>query len=67
MTATKPERPVVVTDSTTRRQLAETLAWLNADAKAMRRRGYVGTASADYNRQHARINAVLDDWERAPA
>lgn len=52
---------VLVTDDTTREDLAETLAHLNEGAKAMRRRGYVGTRSAEYARQHERIDAVLVD------
>ena len=58
---------VVVTEDTTRAELAETLALLNTDAKAMSRRGKVGTLHPDYARQHERIDAVLEDWMRAPA
>lgn len=66
MTATKPERPVVVvTDETTRAELAETLRLLNDNAKRIHRRGYVGTASEAYVLAHGRINAVLSDWEAA--
>ena len=65
----QPETPPVVriTDDTTRADLADTLAILNAEAKDMSRRGKVGTLSADYARQHERINAVLEDYGRAPA
>lgn len=66
MTATKPERPiVVVNDTTTKAELAETLALLNDNAKRIYRRGYVGTASEAYVLAHRRINAVLDSWQDA--
>ena len=58
---------VRVTDETTREDLAETLRLLNDSAKALSRRGKVGTLSADYERQHARLDAVLDDWLAARA
>lgn len=65
MTAIKPERQVVlVTDDTTREDLLITLGLLNDNAKRIHRRGYVGTASEDYNLAHRRINAVLCDLER---
>lgn len=68
MTATKPERPVVVIgDDTTRAELAETIALLNENAKRIHRRGYVGVASEAYALAHKRINAVLSDWEDARA
>ncbi len=53
---------VRITDDTTRADLEETLGHLNDGAKVMRRKGYTGTASDAYRVQHARINAVLDDW-----
>lgn len=56
---------VRVTDETTKAELAITLEILNADAKRMSRRGKVGTLSDEYKIQHARINAVVTDWERA--
>lgn len=65
MTATRPERPVVViTADTTRDELAETLRLLNDNAKRIHRRGYVGTASVAYEREHQRIDAVLGELER---
>lgn len=67
MTATKPERPfVVITSETTREELAETIGLLNGNAKRIHRRGYVGTASAEYERAHDRLNALLDDYEAWP-
>lgn len=51
---------VRVTDTDTRADIAETLALLNADAKAMSRRGFTVTRGAEYERQHERINAVLE-------
>ena len=56
-----------ITDDTPRASLAATLLRLNAEAKVLSRRGKVGTLSEDYGRQHERINAVLEDYEAAPA
>lgn len=68
MTATNTERPVVVvTDETTRADLAVTLMLLNDNAKRIHRRGYIGTASEAYVLAHRRIDAVLCDWEAARA
>ena len=50
-----------VSDESTRADLIEALGFLNAGAKDMRRKGYAGTASAAYARQHARIDAILDE------
>lgn len=52
---------VRVTDEDTREDLAETLAHLNAAAKKISRRGFVGTHSIDYDVAHNRLNAVLAD------
>ena len=60
-----PRTIVRITDETRRPDLAETLDILNTEAKAMRRKGYTGTASVAYSLQHDRINAVLDAWEDA--
>lgn len=51
-----------ITDDTTREELAEALIHLCAEAKAISRRGVVGTCSDDYRRRHEQINAVLGDW-----
>lgn len=60
------DTPIIrVTDETTAEELAETLALLNAEAKALSRRGYIGTRSAEYKAWHGRIDAVLGDWQRA--
>jgi hypothetical protein len=56
-----------VTDDTTRAELAEAITHLSHEAERIRRRGYIGTRSQDYERQHGRINALLDDLERAKA
>ncbi len=56
---------IVVTDDTTRSELAETLALLNTDAKELSRRGYIGTHGAEYERVHLIINEVLTDLEIA--
>ena len=58
---------VKVTDDTTRADLAETHGLLNDAAKALSRRGKVGTLSPDYVKAHARIDHVLDDWIAARA
>lgn len=52
---------------TTREELAETLALMNTDAKAMSRRGYTATRGAEYAKVHGRIDAVLDDYLAAKA
>lgn len=56
---------VRVTDDTTRAELAETLALLNAEAKALTRRGHTGTRSAEYAAWHERIDALLEEWQQA--
>lgn len=53
---------IVVTDDTTPAELAETLSILNDNAKRIHRRGHTGTASPDYERAHARIDAVLAEY-----
>jgi hypothetical protein len=58
---------VKITDETTRADLADTLAILNAEAMRISRRGKVGTLSDDYRLRHEYINSVLSDWEQAPA
>jgi hypothetical protein len=50
---------IVVNDDTTRADLILALGYLNDTAKAIRRKGYTGTASAEYTRIHARIDALL--------
>lgn len=56
-------RPVTVTEDTTLEAIAETIGLLNAEVKAMSRRGYIGTRTAEYAQWHARLNDVLDDYE----
>lgn len=55
-----------VTDDVTRADLVEALAYLNATAKEMRRKGCIGWASAEYARQHGRIDNLLDTLEKTP-
>lgn len=62
-----PPRVVLVTDETTKAELAETLSLLNAEAKALSRCGKTGTLRAEYAAWHQRIDSVLGDWEHAPA
>lgn len=50
---------IVVNDDTTRADIIDALGYLNATAQAIRRKGYTGTASQAYARQHARIDALL--------
>lgn len=57
---------VRITDDTTRAELAETLALLNADAKVLSRRGKCGTLTEDYALRHRRIDAVLSDYFAVP-
>lgn len=56
---------VLITDGTTRDELAETLALLNAEAKALSRRGFTATRGEKYAMWHEYINSVLDDWQAA--
>ena len=57
-------RPVVrIDDETTADDLRETLGHLNTAAKALSRRGPVGTMSAEYAAAHGRIDALLDELE----
>ena len=56
---------VRVTDEDTRADLAETIGILNAEAMRLSRQGFTVTRGAEYARAHARIDAVLTDWERA--
>lgn len=48
-----------VTEDCTRDDVMAALGFLNATAKDLRRRGYIGTASADYARMHERIDDLL--------
>lgn len=52
---------VIVTDDSTRADIAEAIGWTNGTAKHIRRKGYTGTASDAYTRQHARIDALLTE------
>ena len=47
-------------DELTRADLIEAIGHLNRTAMDMRRKGYTGTASDAYTRQHARIDQMLD-------
>ena len=49
---------LTVTDE--RAELLDLLAEFNNDAKAIARRGLVGTLSADYRRAHDAINDTLE-------
>jgi hypothetical protein len=52
---------VTVTEDTTREDLVQALAFLCVEAKAMSRRGLIGTLSPEYARRHEQINAALDE------
>lgn len=54
-----------VTDDTTAADLAEALAHLNAAAKAISRRGKSAMLRPEYAAAHARIDALVTDWEAA--
>lgn len=52
---------IVVTDDSTREELVTALHNVNATAKAISRRGYVGLQSPEYKRRHDNINALLTE------
>ena len=58
---------LVIADESTRAELAEAITHLCHEAQRLSRRGYIGTRSEDYTRQHERINALLTDMERVRA
>ena len=58
---------VVVTDESTREDIAEAIGWTNGTAKNIRRKGFTGTASAEYARIHGIIDNLLTDWQNAPS
>lgn len=58
---------MVITEQDTRADLAETLAHLNAEAKAEARRGLAGIRGDRYSVLHANIDCVLTSWELAEA
>lgn len=55
---------VVMSDETKRKVQLARLARLNAEAKALSRRGYVGSATAEYAGWHQQINELLSELER---
>lgn len=55
--------PVTVRAETTCDELAETLAILNAEAKAMSRRGKAYDRDEAWAAWHRRLDAVLSDYE----
>lgn len=63
--ATGATMPTHTIEPPTRDDLIEALCHLNNTAKAIRRKGYTGTASDAYARQHARINTLLDELDDA--
>lgn len=58
---------IVVTDDTTRVDLAITIALVNADAKRCSRRGYVGTQSPEYAEWHRLLDQLVTDYLAAKA
>lgn len=58
---------VLITDDTTRADIAEALEHANKRAKAMSRRGRTGTRHPDYDVIHDMLNNLLCDYEEAPA
>lgn len=53
---------VVITDDTTAEDIAKTITIQNEEAKALRRRGFIGVRGVEYAVRHDRINSLLDDW-----
>jgi hypothetical protein len=51
-----------VTDDDDRTSIGEAIGHLNNAAKDIRRRGFIGTRSAEYAATHARINALVTDY-----
>ena len=45
----------------TKRELAEALTNLNAEAKKLSRRGYIGMRTDEYERRHEQINQAITD------
>ena len=58
---------IVIRDQTPRADIAEAIGWSNGTAKSIRRKGYIGTTSAEYARIHTLIDSLLTDWQNAPA
>lgn len=58
---------VIVTDDSTKADIAEAIGWTNGTAKHIRRKGFTGTASAEYTRIHGLIDSLLTDWQNAPS
>ena len=51
----------VTDDTPTRDDLIQAIAYHNITAMALRRKGFVGTASAEYARIHARLDDLLTE------
>lgn len=51
----------VTDDTPTRQDLIDAIRFHNITATALRRKGYVGTASAEYARIHARLDDLLTE------
>lgn len=54
-----------ITERTDRSTIAARLRRLNCEAMEIRRSGYVGTRSADYEVRHATLNLLLYQWQMA--
>ena len=59
-----PRRRIHV-ERTDRSTIAARLRRLNCEAMEIRRSGYVGTRSADYEVRHATLNLLLYQWQMA--
>ena len=57
---------MTVTEDCTRAEVIECLALLNAEAKALTRRGYTGTRSQRYADLHGHIDGLLTDLQTMP-
>lgn len=51
----------VTDDTPTRQDLIDAIRFHNITATALRRKGFVGTASAEYARIHARLDDLLTE------
>lgn len=56
---------IVIRDNTTRAEIAEVLADVNAEAKSISRRGRGAMERPEYAEAHGLIDALLEDWQAA--
>lgn len=56
----------VATEQPTREDILDAIRFHNTTAKALRRKGYIGTAGQSYVRIHALIYGLLTELEATP-